>query len=197
MKLPQEEYSGIFLKIRKNKMKFSVGTNFQDDFIAKIKKDSVAELYGKLTSDFIGGGRPSYLLSNITKDKVKKHVEDAHKHGLKFNYLLNAFCLDNKEYTVSGQKRLRQLLDWLIDIKVDRVTVAIPYLMQFIKNQYPQLKVGASILANIDSVEAAKFWCNLGLDRLALSVFVIRDFKLLKAIRKAVSCQLVLIAQAL
>ena len=176
-------------------MKFSVPTNWQSDLIKKIDKTNVYELYGKLASDFIGGGRASAGLPFVSKKQAARHILEAHNNGLKFNYLLNATCLDNLEWTRFGQRRLHYLIDWLIDINIDSVTVSIPYLLELIKRRYPKLNIYISTLARIDSVEKAKYWENLGADEITLSfVDINRNFRILKKIRESVRCELKLIA---
>jgi len=176
-------------------LKFTVGTNWQDDLIPKVKKDSVSELYGKLADDFIGGGRPAFICDNPSKEKVRSHIKQAHQNGMEFNYLLSASCLGNKEFTTSGQKEIYQLLDWIIDMETDAVTVAIPYLLQLIKKRYPKLKVHISSFANVNTIERARYWEDMGADRINLDEFTLnRDFQLLRQIRNSVSCQLQLIA---
>lgn len=178
-------------------MKFAIPTNFQGDLISRLdeNKKEVCYVYGKLASDFIGGGRPSLFLPAVSKRYLKRYIKEIHENGLEFNYLLNTACLGNKEYTISGQRQIRHLIDWLIDIKVDSVTVAIPYLAQLIKKNYPQLKIYASNLAYVDSVAIAKYWEDLGVDLIVLATFSLnRDFETLSKIRKHVKCKLELIA---
>ena len=74
-------------------MRLSVATNFQPDLVEGIKGYPVYELFGKLPADSLGGGRASYMLSPISKRGVAAHVRDARRHGIRFNYLLNAACL--------------------------------------------------------------------------------------------------------
>jgi len=176
-------------------MKFSIATNWQEDLIPKIKREGVIELYGKLANDFVGGGRSPLLLPNPSKRDVRLHIQEAHKNGLRFNYLLNALCLDNREFTISGQRKICKLLDWLTDLSVDTVTVSIPYLLQLIRKQYPHFKVCVSVLAGVNTPEKAKYWEDLGADSITLpSIDVVRDFSILRAIRKRVNCELQLIA---
>ena len=176
-------------------MKFTVGTNWQDDLIPSVKKDSVKELYGKLAVDFVGGGRPTFMCANPSKRQVRSHIRQAHQNGLKFNYLLSAICMGNKEFTTFGQKKIHQLLDWIVSMDVDSVTVSTPYLLQLIKKQYPGFKVYVSIFALINTIERAKYWEDIGADRITLEEFTLnRDFKLLRQIRKSLSCELQLIA---
>jgi len=175
-------------------MRISVPTNWQKKILTEIVKPQVREVYGKLSKDFIGGGRSSLAIPEISKRKVRAHIEEIKKCGLEFNYLLNAACLDNREFTKYGQKMLHGLLDWLMDMEVDSVTVAIPYLLQLIKKKYPKLKVYVSTIAQVYSVERARLWEDLGADRITLAHQDInRNFRLLEAIRKNVACNLQLI----
>ncbi len=177
-------------------MDLSVAINWDSDLISKISNyHSVKELFGSLSADFIGGGRSSSTLPPISKKQAMRYIAEIHKKGLKFNYLLNATCLDNLEWTISGQRKIQNLLQWLVDIKVDTVTVSIPYLLQLIKNRYPQLEVCVSTQAGIDTVERARYWEDLGADAITLScVDVNRNFRLLKELRAKLKCKLKLIA---
>jgi hypothetical protein len=51
-------------------MKLSVATNFQPDFLDAIDGYPVTELFGKLSSDSIGGGRASFMLSPLVEDEL-------------------------------------------------------------------------------------------------------------------------------
>ena len=179
-------------------MKLSVPFNGQDNLIPELKKyPEVVEVYGKLTSDFIGGGKNSFQIPFISKRKFADNVKQAHRHGLEFNYLLNSSCLDNLEWTMSGQTKIMQLVSWLVGLDIDAVTVATPYLLELVKQRFPELKIYVSDLAYINSIERAKYWEALGADRITLfNVDVNRNFSLLKNIRKNVKCELKLILNA-
>lgn len=176
-------------------MKFSVATNFQDDFIKKINKKEIYGIFGKLTSDFVGGGRSSYVLPSISKRKLQRHINEAHANGLQFNYLLNAACLGNREFTLRGQREIHKLLDWLEEMEVDSVTVAIPYLLKLVKKKYHRFKAYISLISNINNLGIAKYWEDLGADLITLkSSDLNRDFAMLRKIRKHIKCELQLIA---
>lgn len=170
-------------------------TNWQDELLNRLDQNSVAEVYGKLSKDFLGGGRATVLLPSVSRTKAVSHIKLAHSRGFKFNYLLNASCFDNAEFTRSGQKKIRGNLDWLVSIGVDSVTVAVPYLLELIKRNYKGLEVSVSTQSGPDSPERVKFWEDLGADQVTLScVDVNRDFAMLRSIRKRVKCRLQLIA---
>ena len=91
------------------------------------------ELFGKLSADATGGGRASYQIVNIGRRRVAEHVRAARAAGIRFNYLLNGACLDNREFTRQGQKEIRSLLDWLSEIGVEAVTLSSPFLLRIVK----------------------------------------------------------------
>jgi collagenase-like PrtC family protease len=154
-------------------------------------KSAVIEIYGKLERDPIGGGRPSCILPHIEKGQAKEYISRVHKRGLKFNYLLNATCLGNGEWSTRGQKRIRHFLDWLACAGVDSVTVSIPYLLGVVKKCYPNFKAKVSVCAQVSNLFQAKYWEELGADVISLAPWSLnRDFATLKKIREAVRCGL-------
>ncbi|MDD5355835.1 MAG: U32 family peptidase [Candidatus Omnitrophica bacterium] len=176
-------------------MKLSVPTNWCPELINKLDKTNIAEIYGKLDRDVVGGGRAEFLLSFVSRRQANDHIRLIHKNGLKFNYLLNALCMGNHEWTARGQKKIRKLLDWLAGAGVDSITIAVPYLLQVIKRCYPFFKVKVSVCAGIDNPVQARHWEEMGADVISLSPWSVnRDFVLLKQIRKAVKCNLELYA---
>jgi len=175
--------------------RLSVATNFDDEFLRQVAGGTVDEIYGKLPRDFVGGGRASYTTGDTDRRRLAAHVTLARSLGIRFSYLLNASCLGNREWSRSGYREIRRLLDEVAGLQVDSITVSIPYLAEIIKKHYPQLRVKIGIFANIDSPVRARFWEDLGADSLVLESFSInRQFPLLKAIREAVCCDLQLIA---
>lgn len=179
-------------------MEFSVAYSFAPGLIDQLAQyKEVTEVFGKLSKDFIGGGRSSYTLRKINKKKLFKTVSDAHKNGIKFNYLLNGASLNGIEQTRKGQRKIRAMLDYLTAAKVDSITVASPFLLKIIKKQYPHFKVRISVFAVVNSPAKAMQWEKLGADTICISAIACnRNFNLLKDIRSAVDCSLQLIVNA-
>jgi collagenase-like PrtC family protease len=176
-------------------MKLMVPANYDAAILPQLAQFNTYEIYGKLPYDVVGGGRPSYMSTPLSKKTLAQYVAAIHKNGIEFNYLLNAACLGNQEWTRSFHKRLNKLLDWLTEIEVDTVTVVAPYLLQVIKKRYPHFKVKAGIYAQVDTVKRAQYWEELGANGITLESFSInRDFEKLARIREAVQCELILIA---
>lgn len=176
-------------------MRISLATNFDDTLPTRVVPYGVFELYGKLPADVVGGGRASFMLAPTGRRALERHVQACQRAGLGFNYLLNAACLDNLEYTRSGQRRIRRLLDWLGEIEVSAVTVANPFLLRLIKTGYPNFEVRVSVFAAVNDIRRVRYWEELGADRVTLdSLQINREFDLLGRIREAVGCRLELLA---
>ncbi|MBD3320093.1 MAG: peptidase U32 [Chitinivibrionales bacterium] len=179
-------------------MELSVGYTFAPGLIRKLAAFScVREIYGKLDRDSIGGGRSTYTLRRTTRSLLRARVDEAHRHGIEFNYLINAAWLGGLEQTRSGRKKIRRLLDFIASCNVDSVTVASPCLASIVKTQYPQFKLRVGVFAVVDSPLKAQRWECLGADTICVSAIACnRDFARLEAIRNAVSCRLQLIVNA-
>jgi len=175
-------------------MRLSVATNFDPRLLEALEGYPVYEVFGKLPRDFVGGGRASYMLSPVSRRSLAEHVAQAHRRGIQFNYLLNAACLNNLEWTGRGQREIERLLAWLARIGVDSITVSLPHLLELIKRRYPQFRVKVGVFAGVDGVQKAKWWEDLGADGITLaSLAVNRNFSLLAAIRRSVACELQLL----
>lgn len=179
-------------------MKLSVAHNFDPALVPHLAAiGKTYEVFGKLDRDIIGGGRSTYTLRHISKSRIALAVQQAHDHGITFNYLVNGASLNGQEQTRSGQKRIRNLLDWVAACGVDAVTVASPFLAQIVTKMYPKLGIRASAFAMIDTPAKARQWEDLGANTLCVSAITCnRDFERLRAIRDAVSCELQLIVNS-
>ena len=133
-------------------MRLSVACNFSPDLIDQLAAfPQVHEIYGKMRSDAIGGGRSSYTLGNIGPSTIVRTVSQAHQRGIRFNYLLNAATLGGLDQTRQGYRSIRRLLDFLSRAGVDAVTVASPFLLQMVKAWYPHIRVRVGVFACVDS----------------------------------------------
>ncbi|PLX99512.1 MAG: peptidase U32 [Desulfuromonas sp.] len=176
-------------------MRLSVATNFDPELVEQCRDYPVTELFGKLQTDAVGGGRAPYQLAKITRRKLADHVAQVRNAGMDFNYLLNSSCQGNREITRKGQKELNELLAWVDGIGVTAVTVASPLMLQMIKERYPNLKVRISVFGGVDRVRKAQMWEELGADCIVLdSILVNRELETLKKIRQAVKCDIELMA---
>lgn len=175
----------------------SVATNFDNGLLDAISVYPVREVFGKLSSDPIGGGRASFTLPPLSRKQFEHHVAAARAKGIGFNYLLNPACMDNREYTRQGQREIEALLEYIESAGVSAVTISLPFLLPVIKKRHPRLKVRVGVYARVDGIAKARFWEDGGADCITLeSLSVNRDFELLAALRKALKLELQLIVNA-
>ncbi|MBF0430868.1 MAG: U32 family peptidase [Fibrobacteria bacterium] len=174
---------------------FTMPLNWQDDYFELIDFNQVSEVYGKLREDFPGGGKSSMAQAEPSRQEVARTVTEAHNRNMEFNYLINSTCIGNMELTRKGYKQIRKLLDWLSDIKVDRITLALPFLVEMVHKQYPNFKINVSTQAGVNTLESVKYWEDIGANAITLShVDMNRDFKELRRIAENTDIELQLIA---
>ncbi len=172
-------------------MKLLVPTNWDPDLILPLSKlEADVQIYGVLPTSMIGSGGTGPDNIRMMANQVEEYIEQAHLAGLKFDYLLNAPSMGNMEWDEKTHRELLIHLNWIASIGADSVTVTIPYLVELIKRQFPQLEVRVSTIAHVNSVARAKLFESLGADSITLDINVNRSFGALKAIRNTVSCEL-------
>ena len=172
-------------------MKLLVPTNWDPDLILPLSKlQADVQIYGVLPTSMIGSGGTGPDNIRMMANQVEEYIEQAHLAGLKFDYLLNAPSMGNMEWDEKTHRELLIHLNWIASIGADSVTVTIPYLVELIKRQFPQLEVRVSTIAHVNSVARAKLFESLGADSITLDINVNRSFGALKAIRNTVSCEL-------
>lgn len=176
-------------------MPLCIPTNFQADYLDHVDLAGVEQVYGKLDRDPIGGGRAAVILPSVRRKDAIRHIRAIRDRGASFNYLLNASCLGNTEYSASGRRRIDDFIRWVSDAGADTVTVTIPYLLEIVKRQAPHLKIAVSTIALVDTPESADAWARMGADKITLSVTDLnRDFDRIRRIRSRVDLHLQLLA---
>lgn len=175
-------------------VQYSIATNWDSALLDNLEGTAVSSLYGQAWGDPLGGGRMLIFIPRVYKEEAKDFISETRRRGLSFNYIINATCFDNEEFTKKGHKRIMEHLEWISSTGADMVTVSLPFLIQLIKKNFPQLKVSISSFARINSVYLARFWEEMGADKIILPESVTRDFKTLGLIREGVDCELEVIA---
>lgn len=182
--------------MERNRLKLSVGTNWDPNLITALARyDEVEDVYAKLAVDLIGGGRPAYIIPKVDRAQAAAHIQACRDNGIGFSYLLNASCLNGREFDSAWRREFEILLDDLVDMGVTRVTIAIPYLIEIVKARHPNLNVTVSSFAQVNSVEHAQRFARLGADEIVLDFLAIqRDFKLLDSMARNVDARFIALA---
>jgi collagenase-like PrtC family protease len=173
---------------------YSIAANWDLELLERLEGSSVESLYGQMWGDPLGGGRMAFFIPKVGKREVSLFIGEARKRGLKFNYLINATCFDNLEFTKKRYKKILDHIEWIASTGADMVTVTLPFLLDLVKKEFPHLKVCISSFARVQNVHLARSLEEMGADRIILPESIGRDFRTLRLIREAVSCELELIA---
>jgi len=145
-------------------MNFELACNWDLGLIKGIKGYSPIELFGGMPNTVVAGGRASFVAPEVTEAQVERYIKDAHADGHTFNFLLNASCLDNREYRRDEYAKILEHIAWVEKAGADSVTVTIPFLLQMIKKHFPKLKVYVSSWARVENVRRAQFFEDMGAD---------------------------------
>ncbi len=184
-------------------LEYSIATSWDDALLEGLVEQNampgvhtrVAEIYGAHRETITGGGRPSYRLPDVSDQTFRRHLTLAHNLGLRFNYVLNAPSFGGRENDPEWLRQVTHFLESLADAGVDSLTVANKHLVQMVSRDFPDFRLHLSLIADIDTVEEARYFESMGADVIILSPFTAnRDFVALREIRSAVSCKLELYA---
>jgi collagenase-like PrtC family protease len=175
------------------KTKFCIPCNWDFTLLESLKPSLTHYVYGKLSSDIVGGGRPFYKLPKPTKDFIYNYVSEVRSKGVNFNYLLNSSCTGNKEFTKNGHKAIIDLITWVSDIGANYITVASPYIAELVKKNVPSIKLAVSKMAFVSDASQAKIWENIGASEITINPDLNRNFKKLELLKKATQCHLTLL----
>ena len=168
--------------------KLILPTNWDPALLKRIAALRPAYIYGSLATERTL--RAPVVLPEVTERGVACHVREAAAGGTRFVYVMNATCLGNKEFSEEGRWELLQRFEWLRGMGAAAVVTANPYLMELLRQNFPDLEVHVSVLAGVNDPRKARFFRDLGAAVIHLDPQVNRDFNRLKAIRKAVDCAL-------
>lgn len=176
-------------------IEYDLATNFDNKLIERVAEFGVVKsLYGKLASDVVGGGRPSFTIPKISQKQLQNHINLAHTKNIKFNYLFNALCSDNREFIGKTNSQIRDFVKYIQDTGVDIVTVGSPFMLKLVKDVSPNLEVSVSVYNDIDTLDRIRAWEELGADELTLHYGFNRNFKKLEQALELTNLNLRLIA---
>ncbi len=173
-------------------MKFIVMTNWDNKFLDGLDPRSIEYVCGRLPRDPVGSASilPQNMAKRINKKGLKSYIKCIHAKKMKFNYMFDGHCTGNKEYSWYGNREILDMLKWISDSGADAITVVLPHLVQIIRKDFPHLKVGYGGMRVIWEMTRVKYYDAQGISFLMLNSATNRNFRLLRALRNAVKCDL-------
>ncbi|NOQ55523.1 MAG: hypothetical protein GQ477_01815 [Nanohaloarchaea archaeon] len=156
--------------------------------IKDLSRNKIEEVYLAGPQEYFGSGRvtPKYELVDFI-DVIKF----CHENGLKVNLLLNSQCEGLEWYNPQNVSRI---INYVKDLhnnhELDTVTIANPLFIQKIRKELPKIKICASVLSYVNSVQRAMFFDKFGVDEIIPDRDINRDLELLIQIKESVNAKL-------
>ncbi|NOQ25389.1 MAG: hypothetical protein GQ564_08500 [Bacteroidales bacterium] len=171
---------------------FSLPADFKTETIDKYVElnnkfsgSKVSETYGQITvGAYTGSGRSIKLLPKTDFADLEKYVKYSQDRGIKFNYTFNTACMANSEFTEKGMAELKDFFYKLDNINIKSLTIALPSLIELVKEILPETEIKVSAISNVISPDNALFYKKMGAKRLVPNTDINRNFTLLGAISK-------------
>ncbi len=172
---------------------FSIPSDFDKGTVDKLerlnrsyKEAKVVETYGNITlKNFLGSGRSVELLPGIDLDRLQDYISYSRAKGIDFNYTLNASHMDNIEFKSLGMLEILNFLGKLYHIGIRRLTVALPSLMEIIRNSKYDFKMKASAICQITTPNKAREFRKMGVERMVADEYLNRHLAQLKRVNDA------------
>lgn len=172
-------------------MKFAVGYQLFDDngFVEEIikRKDAIAEVYFSW-GDFPNGRNNQLKMNDITPwEAQKKQIADLEcltESKIKLNLLLNATCYGKDSQSKSFFEKIGDTVDYInCNFLLASVTTTSPLIARFIKDNFGDLDVRASVNMCIGTEEGMEYVRDL-FDSFYLKRELNRDFASIRKLKK-------------
>jgi collagenase-like PrtC family protease len=162
-------------------VEFSIGTNWDNELPRRLAAyREVTDLFGVNSKSVMGAGRP--IPRVLDRKEMEAHFRAVHDAGMTFSYLFNAPTMGGREFLPQTNRKLLDEMRWLLDHGVEHLVIAIPYVIELVKERFPQFKVKASYNAKIRNLELARSFAAVGADLICVDHTIHRNFPLVRAL---------------
>ncbi len=158
-----------------------LASNFDDALVGRTADLPVSTFFGSYATQLTGGGRPSSILPAVSAERFRAHVSAIHERGRLFFAALNSNDLGLHEYDPGYLDRFHREVAHLLDLGVDGFVVALPALLEAIRDEWPTVPISVSTFARIRSVTQAEYFLDLGATTIVLEE-ANRDFALIRGL---------------
>ena len=162
-------------------MELVLASNFDDALVDGVADLPVSTFFGNFPVTMTGGGRPPRILPNVDPDRFRDHVGRIHRSGRQFYATLNSNDLALKEYRPGFAQAFAREVGELLDLGVDGLVVALPLLIETIRDEFPSVPISVSTFARVRSVTQADYFRALGADTIVIEE-ANRDLRLLRGL---------------
>ena len=143
-------------------MKFNVGYQMSDEFVSYIirQKEHIGEVY--FAFGYFPNGRGSTNEKGLSpweaQSKQEAHLGAFSENGIPLDLLLNGTCYGKDSQSRTFFEKIGDTVDYLSEkYGLSVVTTTSPLIAKFIKNNFPLLKVRASVNMEIGTVDGMRY----------------------------------------
>lgn len=177
--------------------RFWVPFNNDIELLKKLKSDfadgnngnRIEGLYFSAPQEYFGSAR---VVSQFSLEDAKKVIDFCNKAGWKTDMLLNSSCEGADWYSPQSVSKTLFLAKKMKEAGLSGIILTNPIYIRKIKKENPDLKITASVVCEIDSVQRACFFEELGADAFVPDRDINRNPGLLKEIRDATGMEMTL-----
>jgi collagenase-like PrtC family protease len=162
-------------------MEIVLASNFDDALVERTRSMPVSTFFGGFPVQLTGGGRPPQILPKVSPERFREHVAAIHRQGREFYATLNSNDLGLREYRPGYVEEFRREVGRMLDLGVDGFVVALPFLIEAIRDAWPDVPVSVSTFARIRTATQAEYFLKLG-GRTIILEEANRDFRLIRAL---------------
>ncbi|MEF9935105.1 MAG: U32 family peptidase [Clostridium sp.] len=177
-------------------IKFAVPYNGDIELVDKVidKYDGYIEsFFGNLGIDDFGGGRAQTNNIINSEEQLKTILNKLNEKGIEFNYVINNTSLMNEEFKEEYLVSFKKFIAQLMDIGVKKITLCNPFLIKYIRKEFKDIKISASVNLKARTLEEVLYLEEIGCNEATIHYDLIKNFSELKRIKSGSSMLLKII----
>jgi collagenase-like PrtC family protease len=169
-------------------LEFSVPYNENIDCLEEISglknynNNKITEIYLSGPQEYSASGR---IMDMLDIDNFLSTVKRIHSKGLKVNLVMNPTCEGDEWYS---PLTLKKTIDYLNIVHkeygIESVTIANPIYIEIIRKHFSEIEICASVLGDIDCVQRALIYSDMGADIITPDASINRNLPVLLEIKK-------------
>jgi len=178
------------MAIHKKDLKFSIGYNGDlDKFLKLVKKyrKNIKSVYFPIPIKYMNSCR-------ILKES-ETYISDINKllRNLKKLKIISLMLLNS---TIINPRKIKGIIKFIEHLKNNKllndIVVTDPFLLKSIRAYFPKLNIEVSVVAHVRTLEEAKYYKDLGANKISIDREIIRDLNQIKKISKILPVKILL-----
>jgi hypothetical protein len=176
-------------------MRLSLRTDFDD---RTVKGAAVRDLnwFGTLPRSPAGHDLPAFLAPPVTPDGFVAHLRTIRSAGHSFTYAMEATTMGTREQEPAVRARMLEHFGWLREAGVERVRLAMPYLVELARRNFPGFDIEIGPAARVQNPRQAAHLAGLGASAFVLDPAVNRTPELVGLIARETGKPVSVVADA-